>query len=33
MMLGVERTTFDGADGTPDPEAENLLLARMQFAF
>ena len=33
MMLGVEWTTFDGADGTPDPEAENLLLARMQFAF
>ena len=33
MMLGVERTTFDGADGTSDPEAENLLLARMQFAF
>jgi len=33
MMLGFERTTFDGANGTPDPGAENMILARMQFAF
>lgn len=33
MMLGVEHTTFEGGGPTPDPEAETLLLTRMQIAF
>ena len=33
FMLGVERTVFEGAGTMPDPEAETLLLTRMQIAF
>jgi phosphate-selective porin OprO/OprP len=33
FMLGMERATFEGTDTTPDPEAETLLLTRMQIAF
>ncbi|MEF8815922.1 MAG: porin [Salinibacter sp.] len=33
FMLGVERTTFEGTETSPDPEAETLLLTRMQIAF
>jgi phosphate-selective porin OprO/OprP len=33
FMLGLERTMFDGTQATPAPEAETLLLTRVQIAF
>jgi len=33
MMVGYERTAFDRRGQGPDPDAEHLLLARMQFSF
>jgi phosphate-selective porin OprO/OprP len=33
FMLGMERTTFDGTEVAPAPEAETLLLTRVQIAF
>jgi phosphate-selective porin OprO/OprP len=33
VMLGLERTTFDGTEATAAPEAETLLLTRVQIAF